>query len=137
MFNLEKTFKKQKKGINLEILRLNKEILEVKLSEKIILNESQKKDYESCRDNENPDFKFYKNEKDYLIKNKEMQIDFLKNQKISLICKKKGHQEKILSFSNHSGAFVECERCEIFYNRPMNYSESKIWSGLVSDQFTI
>ena len=115
--------------------KLTEELSKIQKSENVKLTLEQKNDYEFWV-NKKTEFNPYKNERDYLIKNLIFQLYFLNQKKAFLICEKKGHKEKVLSSSNH-GIFAYCERCENYYQRPMDQSELKSWQDLLRMEFTI
>jgi hypothetical protein len=138
MRNLEKIALKKKETKN-KIFNLKKEIVKIKLSQTISLDETQQKKYDSWNEmiEKTPTFfKPYKNEKEFLIKQKEIELNFEKMNYKSLICKEKGHKEEVMSTGN-LGTYVNCKRCGTGYTRPMNVKESKSFYEFMKTPFNI
>lgn len=133
--NLEKTISKRREEIKKKISELKKEIRQIKYSKSVELSPEDKEIYDLLKDDGKPSLmRKYASEKDYLISTKKTSINFLNGNLLELKCEEKGHDEKVISVSNH-GVYVQCNRCKHPYKRGMNAKESQDWYKMMHTRF--
>ncbi len=122
-----------------KIFNLKKEIIKLKLTPNVSLNEAQQQKYDKFngivkkgKTLLNP----YKNEKEFLMIEKRIALSFAKDDYKRLVCEEKGHKESVISTGNH-GTYVNCKRCGESYTRPMSSEESKSFYEFMNTSFNI
>ena len=111
---------------------------------KISLTPKQQKFYDKMEklvENNETILKGYKSQKDYLIKETQKDLSFLKLDLGRQICAIKGHKERVLSIAYNSrrGArtYVRCKRCGAMYERSLTTEEKDDFYKIMTTPFNI
>ena len=123
--------------INEEIKTINKEIKRIKKLDFIELEPKDKKVYESLKELSVEFPILCKDEKDYLIRKKEINKDLKNSLLVQLVCEEKGHlleEGRVINGSYFQGY---CKRCRMAYQGGLTQKERNSSDRLMHTPMTI